>query len=110
MTDQQIKDTEIFDMLIQKLDTVKETVIKMRNHSNTNVNVDYIYKLNQFSTDLNNLVATSTDMYDEYILNMDCDLLSNEEINRQKNLQINKKIEKIFLPYMLYLQVVLQNR
>lgn len=110
MTDQQIKNTEIFDMLIQKLDTIKETVIKMRNHSNTNVNVDYIYKLNQFSTDLNNLVATSNDMYDEYILNMDCDLLSNEEINRQKNLQINKKIEKIFLPYMLYLQVVLQNR
>lgn len=110
MTNQNVINTEIFDMMIKKIDNVKEIVIKMKNHSNAEVNTDYIYKLNEFSTELNNLVATSTDMYDEYILNMDCNLLSNDEINRQKNLQINKKIEKIFIPYMLYLQVVLQNR
>lgn len=112
MTDQQVNDTEIFDMLIKKLDNVKETVNKMKNHSNNNihVSVDYIQKLNQFSLELNSLVAISNDIYDEYILNMDCELLTNDEINRQKNLQINKKIEKIFLPYMLYLQIILQNR
>ena len=50
------------------------------------------------------------DLYDTYILNIDSSILTKEDLNLQKNLIINKKVHDTFLPYMLYLQILLQNR
>ena len=42
---------------------------------------------------------------------MHCDnnVLSEVDKNEQKNIKINKKVHDIFLPYMLYLQILLSN-
>jgi len=48
-------------------------------------------------------------MYNEYILQTNNNLLNEIDKNEQKNLKINKKIQELFLPYMLYLQILLSN-
>lgn len=107
-----INETELFDNLIVKIDLIKDKLIKMKDYSESfdnNKQISYLEKLVEFNNGLNNLDAVSKDMYEEYIIQSDPSLLSNEDKNNQKNLLINKKIQNIFLPYMLYLQILLSN-
>jgi hypothetical protein len=107
-----INETELFDNLIVKVDLIKDKLIKMKNYSESfdnNKQISYLEKLVEFNNGLNNLDAVSKDIYEEYIIQSDPSLLSNEDKNNQKNLLINKKIQNIFLPYMLYLQILLSN-
>jgi hypothetical protein len=107
-----INESQLFENLITKINNIKERLDKIKNYSNTfdnNKKIEYIEKLSEFNNNLNNLEAISLDMFNEYILQTDTFLLSEEDKNEQKNLQINKKIQNIFLPYMLYLQVLLSN-
>ncbi len=111
-TNTNINETELFDNLITKVDLIKDKLVKIRNYSESfdnNKQISYLEKLVEFNNSLNNLDAISRDMYDEYILQSDSSMLSNEDKNNQKNLLINKKIQNIFLPYMLYLQILLSN-
>jgi hypothetical protein len=50
------------------------------------------------------------DMYDEYIIQSKSDILSHSDKLEQKNLIVNKKVQDIFLPYMLYMTIMLQNK
>lgn len=105
----------LYDALLSKIqqsnDNIKEIINKIKNYTNINnsIHVDYLQHLNKFSQELNQLEATSQDLYDIYILKVDSTILSQEDLLYQKNLRINKYIEKLFLPYILYLQIHLQN-
>ena len=102
---------KLYDNIILKIYTIKEklTIIKEYSKQNSGLSIDYIEKLNLFSNNLNNLEATANDLYDEFILHMDVNKLNNLDKNKLKNLIIEKKIHNMFIPYMLYLQVLLQN-
>jgi hypothetical protein len=63
----------------------------------------------QFSTELNNIVALSEDMKDKYIEHIDSMTLNNVDLTLQKTLRINKHVQDVFMPYMLYMQILLQN-
>lgn len=107
----------LYDGLLNKIqqsnDNIKEIINKIKNYNSVNdtngIHVDYLQHLNKFSQELNQLEATSQDLYDIYILKVDSTILSQEDLLYQKNLRINKYIEKLFLPYILYLQIHLQN-
>ncbi len=102
---------EVYQSMMDKLDKIKETLTKINNYSeNNNMKIEYLDILNKFSIELNLLESLSDDMYDQYILQSKTQLLTNEDKLIQKNLEINKKIQDIFMPYMLYLNITLQNK
>lgn len=101
---------EVIETMIKKVDNIKENLLRVRDvKENDKITNEYIEKLSVFSSELNNLESISNDLYDEYIIQKSEDNLSNEERNKQKKLLIDKKIQKMLLPYMLYLQVALEN-
>jgi hypothetical protein len=106
-------ETQIFINLQSKLNDIVERLNKIKNFSqssnNNNKHLDYIQKLSEFNNMINNLDAISIDLYNEYILQYNDNLLNEVEKNEQKNIRINKKVNEIFLPYMLYLQILLSN-
>jgi len=106
-------ETQIFTNLQSKLNNIGERLSKIKNHSQiSNDNdkyLDYVQKLSEFNNLINNLDAISIDLYNEFILNYNVNLLNEVEKNEQKNIKINKKVNEIFLPYMLYLQILLSN-
>ncbi len=107
-----ISEAEIFENIITKIDKMKNKLVTLKDYSNSfdnNKELKYLEKLNEFIYELNSLYAKSKDMYDEFILQTDPSLLSEQDINKQKDLIINKKIQNIFLPYMLYTQIILQS-
>ena len=105
-------EAKLYENLIAKTNKIKDRLDKIRNYSESFDNykqINFIEKLSEFNNNINNLEAISNDMYNEYILQTDSSLLNEEDRNEQKNLEINKKIQNIFLPYMLYLQILLSN-
>ena len=73
------------------------------------MNIVYIEKLNNISTMLNNMMIELDTMHDEFIFNIDTNLLSSEDRIKQKQLKIDKKIQEIFTPLIQYYQIILQN-
>ena len=106
-------ETQIFINLQSKINNIEERLNKIKNYSQiSNDNdkyLDYVQKLSEFNNLINNLDAISTDLYNEFILQYNDNLLNEVEKNEQKNIKINKKVHEIFLPYMLYLQILLSN-
>ncbi len=106
-------ETEIFSSLISKLDKTKANLDKIHLHtqnSDSDKNIAYLEKLNELSTIINNLNSISEDLYDEYILGLPENALSNEEKEKRQLVINNKKIYNTFAPYMLYMGVILQNQ
>ena len=108
----QVNESDIFNNLIKKITETKENLEKIQTHTSecdNEKNIMYLEKLNELSSTIHMLHSISTDLYDEYLLGVPLDRLSNEE--RQKvNLVINnKKIYNTFAPYMLYMGIMLQN-
>jgi hypothetical protein len=105
-------ETELFNQLINKIDKIKERFIDMRDYveiNNETLQKEYIEKLSNFSILLNDLNALSKDVKNEFLIQSNPTILNESDLNKQKNLIINKKIQDTFLPYMLYLQILLQN-
>jgi hypothetical protein len=110
----QLSEPELYFNIINKINKIKDKVINIKlyiENSNTdiNLNIKYLEKFNSFSSDLNNLKSLIDDMYDEFILNINPSELNNLDKNKLKNLIIERKIQNTFTPYMLYLQILLQN-
>jgi hypothetical protein len=102
---------EVYQLMMDKLDKIKNNIEKIDKYSeNNNTKKEYLESLNKFSIELNILESLSDDMYEEYILQSKPILLNNEDKLKQRNLEINKKIQDIFMPYMLYLNIMLQNK
>jgi hypothetical protein len=107
-----LNEAQIFINLQLKLNHIGEILDKIKNYSQSfdnSKNVEYLQKLLKVNNLFNNLEAISVDLYNEYILQSESNLLSEEDKNEQKNIRINKKVNDIFLPYMLYLQILLSN-
>lgn len=105
-------ETDVFNNIITKMDKIKNQMIEIRDYTqldNGNLQIDYLEKLSQFSIKLNELVSLAQDVKDNFIMQSDSRILTETDLNEQKNLRINKKIQDTFLPYMLYLQILLQN-
>jgi len=111
-TELNFNEKQIFTNLQSKLNNVKDRLDKIINYSqalDNNKQLDYIQKLSEFNNSVNNLEALSLDLYNEYIVQCDDNILSEVDRNEQKKIKINKKVYNIFLPYMLYLQILLSN-
>lgn len=112
MTRVNLPESDIYTNLITKLSEIKENIEKIHVYTTTNDNnksVDYLEKLNEISTLINTIHAVSNDLLDEYIINLPNNVLSHEEQRKQELLKINKKIYNTFVPYMLYMSILLQN-
>jgi pantothenate kinase len=112
MTGVNLPESNIYTNLITKLSEIKENIEKIHVYTTTsdnNKSVDYLEKLNEISTLINTMHAVSTDLLDEYIITLPNNVLSHEEQRKQELLKINKKIYNTFVPYMLYMSILLQN-
>lgn len=112
MTRVNLPESDIYTNLITKLSEIKENIEKIHVYTTTNDNnksVDYLEKLNEISTLINTIHAVSNDLLDEYIITLPNNVLSHEEQRKQELLKINKKIYNTFVPYMLYMSILLQN-
>ena len=107
-----LPESNIYTNLITKLSEIKENIGKIHVYTTTsdnNKSVDYLEKLNEISTLINTIHAVSNDLLDEYIITLPNNVLSHEEQRKQELLKINKKIYNTFVPYMLYMSILLQN-
>jgi hypothetical protein len=108
-----LKESELYNNILIKIKNIKDRLLAIKKYIDDNDNnimsTSYIQSLNSFSNELNNLEVISKNLYDEYILQLDTNKLDNFDKNKIKNLIIEKKIYDTFTPYMLYLQVLLQN-
>ena len=106
-----IKQSIIYDKILAKLENIKNNIIKIKEYTELKESqqIDLLTKLKDFSLEINNIDSISDDMFNEFILQTDPLILKNEDINLHKNLLINKKVYDTFLPYMLYMQIILQN-
>jgi hypothetical protein len=111
MSNNIIHQSVLYDKLLDKIENIKKNIIKIKEYTELNEtdNIEYLEKLKNFSLEINNIDSISNDMVNEFILHVDPSILKNEDINLQKNLLINKKIYDTFMPYMLYMQIILQN-
>lgn len=101
----------ILDSILEKMNNIKNKIENMNHYmTNNNINTKYLEELSKFSIQLNSLEAICEDMYDEYIIQSKTEILSNHDKLVQKNLIINKKVHDIFMPYMLYMNILLQNK
>jgi hypothetical protein len=107
-----ISETEIFDVMINKINSIKNILIDIKSYTENvdcNKKKKYLEKLLSVSLNIQKLYADSKDLFDEYIMQLQPEDLKENDKIQQKNLLINKNIQKIFLPYMLYFQIILQN-
>jgi pantothenate kinase len=107
-----LPESDIYTNIITKLTEIKENIEKIHVYTNTgdnNKSVDYLEKLNEISLLINNMHAVSNDLLDEYIITLPNNVLSHEEQQKRDLLKINKKIYNTFVPYMLYMSILLQN-
>ena len=112
MTGTSLPESDIYTNLITKLSEIKENIEKIHVYTTTsdnNKSVDYLEKLNEISLLINNVHAVSNDLLDEYIITLPNNVLSHEEQRKRELLKINKKIYNTFVPYMLYMSILLQN-
>lgn len=112
MSVQNINENELFNIIISKIDKIKDNIIKIKNYTeinDNNKNIEYIEKLYNFSTYLNELYATSKDLRDLYLLQTNQSILSYHDQEKQKKLLLEKKVNKIIMPLVLYLQIIMQN-
>lgn len=108
----QITESEVFSNLINKIEQTKTHLNQIYTHTLTTdsvKNIQYLEKLNEISSIIHNLNAISEDLYNEYILGLPENTLSNEEKEKQIQIAHNKKIYSTFAPYMLYMGIMLQN-
>ena len=99
----------IYESLICKLDKIKDNINKIKEYSNETNNMKYLELLLKFSSELNDIESTSDDMFDMYILQLNPVSIKNQDLNLRKKLLINKHIEDVFMPYILYMQIMLLN-
>ena len=104
-------ETVLYENMLLKINKIKDNIENIKNYSNNDRNKDikYIKKLEKFSRKLNKIYSISEDLNDLNIISIDENILTNEDLEKQKSLKINKTVYDTFFPYMLYLQVLLQN-
>jgi hypothetical protein len=107
-----ISETQIIEGLIDKLNIVSNNLNKIKDYTNITDNIksnEYLEELNKFCLLIDDLEASSGDIVNKYIMNVDTNLLSFEDKLKKKRMLIDKKIQDIFLPYMIYMQIYMNS-
>jgi hypothetical protein len=102
----------IYISLLNKLDKIKQNIIKIKDYTenmNETKNKEYLEILLKFSSELDSVESISDDMFDQYILQLDETKVKNQDLSLRKKILINKHIEDTFMPYILYMQIMLLN-
>lgn len=104
--------SSIYISLLSKLDKIKHNIIRIKDYTenmNETKNKKYLEILLKFSSELDSVESISDDMFDQYILQLDESKCNHQDLNLHKKLLINKHIEDVFMPYILYMQIMLLN-
>jgi hypothetical protein len=112
MSDQSFhqNESDLYANLVDKIDNIKNNLNNMIRYSenyDSNKSLDFINKLKQLSDEITNLSALSDDMYNEYILGLSTDILTNVDKVKQKNIKNEKLIMDKITPIILYMQILL---
>jgi len=103
----------LYDNIITKIELLKTNIEKFKmyenGNGNGNGNINYMEKLNTFLDDINILIASSEDLFDLYLENINENNLNNQDKNRLKDHMIAKKTYEFFAPYILQMQIFLKN-
>ena len=105
-----INEPEIIEKLIEKINIISSNLKQIKDYTESNDNiksVEYLEELKVVSLSINELEAKSEDLINKYILNVDPLLLSSSDKLKQKQILIDKKIQEVFLPLMLYMKIIL---
>ena len=104
-------DTTIYNNILEKLENVTNNINNINKYYNNNCfnNINYLEQLNNLINKINLISELSDNLYKEHILLINPDLLNNEDKIIYKPLLNEKKIINIFLPYILYSQIVLNS-
>ena len=103
---------EIFNNMSLNMNIIHENITNIKTHYDPDrfiINNDKLQLILETSSNINLLKDQIEDINvivaNDCTLNLTCQ--QNKEIREYK---INKKIEKLFLPYMLYMRICLENR
>lgn len=105
-----INESEIIEKLIEKLNIINSNLKQIKDYTESNDNmksVEYLEELKVITLNINELEAKSEDLINKYIINVDPLLLSSSDKLKQKQILIDKKIQEVFLPLMLYMKIIL---
>lgn len=100
----------VYDTIILQLDKMKDHILKIKQYNNTSNTVEYLEKLNRLSCVIQESDALTEDMWNLYLDKIPANQLSSEDKCLQKENKITKDVYNTFLPYMLYMQIVLRNK
>ena len=106
-----LQQSSLYVSMLDKIENIKNNLNKIKDYTNISETKDteYLTDLVKFSESINNIESLSEDLLDKYIMQTEPSILSHEELQLRKKLLINKKIQDTFMPYMLYMQLLLQN-
>lgn len=94
--------------LIDNLDNSITNIKKIINIKNKNLQIDELKMISNISTNTHRLSDETQEIL-LLILDQSNDEKTAEEISKIREMKINNKVQKILLPYMVYLKFVLEN-
>ena len=102
---------DINDLLFElknKLENNISNVNKILSFENKRLDSKEIEMFSNISTDINNLSDKIDEFYFTILDKTQIDKTA-EEIIKLREIKINNKIQKILLPYMFYMKIILEN-
>ena len=98
----------LLNNLIDSLNKSIKNISKIRDISNKEIQLDELKLFSNISSNINNL-SDETEELLLFVLDKSEDEKTAEEKSKIRNIKINNKVQKILLPYMIYLKIVLEN-
>jgi hypothetical protein len=98
-----------FDTKVMKINSIINKINNKFNDDNFILNNDKLNLLLKISENLNKLNDQFDDLYDVVIETVDENNLTTEDKEKLRNNRINKKINDIFMPYIIYTKLCLNN-
>lgn len=98
----------LLNNLIDSLNKSIKNISKIRDISNKEIQLDELKLFSNISSNINNL-SDETEELLLFVLDKSDGEKTAEEKSKIRNIKINNKVQKILLPYMIYLKIVLEN-
>jgi hypothetical protein len=99
--------TETLDILKDKLNNCSSFVDNIINNYNETITLSNLKLLSNISSNINMIETELEEFY--YIMIDNNTNLNAEEKQKIKEIKINNKIRDAFLPYMMYMKILLEN-
>lgn len=106
-----INEVEIYISLINKLEKTINNLESLKYYSQieTDIEPNYLNELKNISSNINDINIKIENICNEYIYKCDDKLLLSEDKNKKIQININKKLMKICIPYIIYTKINLEN-